>query len=155
MAIQMVLASLNQGKYADYCQFDSIRGYRRLTRMYIERRATGSGRTMVLMDQDSSGRRVTISPTESEWFGRFVRGCKLRMGQISKSDLAMSLDTVLLYMSKVEARVRGAMDDGERRLWVSVGAYSIVCYVGSLRGNEGFLLDLYGLRLYLDEGQRT
>ena len=108
---------------------------------------------MVLIDQDSSGRRVTNSPTESEWFGRFVRGCKLRMGQISKSDLAMSLDTVLVYMSKVEARVRGAMDDEERRLWVSVGAYSIVCYVGSLRGNEGFLLDLYGLRLYLDEGR--
>jgi hypothetical protein len=75
------------------------------------------------------------------------------MGQISKSDLAMSMDTVVLYMSKVEARVRGALDARERRLWVSVGAYSIVCYTGSLRGNEGFLLDLYGLRLYLEEGR--
>ena len=62
-------------------------------------------------------------------------------------------DTVLVYMTKVEARVQGTLDGGERRLWVSVGAYSVICYVGSLRGNEGFLLDLYGLRLYLDEGR--
>jgi hypothetical protein len=45
------------------------------------------------------------------------------MGQISKSDLAMSLDTVLLYMSKMEARALGSLDDGERHLWVSLGAY--------------------------------
>jgi hypothetical protein len=75
------------------------------------------------------------------------------MGQISKSDLAMMLDTVLLYMDKVEARALNALDDGERRLWVSLGAYSIICYAGSLKGNEGFLLDLYGLRLHLNEGR--
>jgi hypothetical protein len=34
-----------------------------------------------------------------------------------------------------------------------LGAISLVCYVGSLKGNECFLLDLYGLRLYLNEGR--
>jgi hypothetical protein len=102
-AIQMLLASLNQGKYAAYCQFDSIRGDR-MAHVNVHRASVaGSGHSVVLLNQDSSGRRVTNSPTESEWFERFVRGCKLRMGQISKSDLAMSLDTVVLYMSKVEA----------------------------------------------------
>jgi hypothetical protein len=32
------------------------------------------------------------------------------MGQISKSDLAMSVDTVVLYMEKVEARALQAVD---------------------------------------------
>lgn len=41
----------------------------------------------------------------------------------------------------------------ERHKWISLGAYSALCFCGSLRGNEGFLLDLYGLRLYLNEGK--
>jgi hypothetical protein len=90
---------------------------------------------------------------ESDWFGRFMHVCKLQMGQISKSNLAMSVDTVDLYMEKVKERASKAMDPKMRRLWVLVGAYSLLCYVGSLRGNKGFLLDLYGLRLYLGEGE--
>jgi hypothetical protein len=149
----MVSASLGKGKYADYIQFDSIRGYR-TAHAYIHRAAAiESGRVVVLLDQDSSHRRISYSPTESEWFSRFARGCRMRMGQISKSDLAMSRDTIILYLHKVEARALGAEDAKERRLWVSVGAYSVLCFVASLRGNEGFLLDLYGLRLYLDEGR--
>ena len=153
VAVQMVLASLNKGTYADYCQFDSIRGYRTAHANVYRASATGSGRTMVMIDQDNSCKRVTSSPTESDRFGRFTRGCKLRMGQISKSDLAMSVDTVVLYMDKIEARALQSVDPKTQRLWVSVGAYSLLCYVGSLRGNEGFLLDLYGLRLYLGEGK--
>jgi hypothetical protein len=63
----------------------------------------GSGRTMVMIDQDSLCKWVTNSPTESEWFGHFMQGCKLHMGQISKSDLAMSVETIVLYLTKVEA----------------------------------------------------
>jgi hypothetical protein len=75
------------------------------------------------------------------------------MGQISKSDLAMSVDTIVLYLTKVEARALRESEQPKRRLWVSLGAYSLLYYVASLRGNEGFLLDLYGLRLYLQEGK--
>jgi hypothetical protein len=65
----------------------------------------------------------------------------------------MSVDTVVMYMDKVEARALQSVDLKVRRPWVSVGAYSLLCYVGSLKGNKGFLLDLFGLKLYLGEGK--
>jgi hypothetical protein len=67
------------------------------------------------------------------------------MGQISKSDLAMSVDTIVLYLTKVEDRALRETEAIKRQMWVSVGVYSMLCYVASLRGNKGFLLDLYGL----------
>ena len=50
-------------------------------------------------------------------------------------------------------RIEHATDEAESHLWTSVGAYSVLCFCASLRGNEGFLLDLHGLRLYLEEGR--
>jgi hypothetical protein len=54
------------------------------------------------------------------------------MGQVSKSDLAMSIDTVVMYMDKVEARALQSVDPKVQRLRVSVGACSLLCFVGSL-----------------------
>jgi hypothetical protein len=52
VAVQMVfLALLNKGTYADYCRFDSIRGYRTAHANVHRALATGSGRTMVMIDQ--------------------------------------------------------------------------------------------------------
>jgi hypothetical protein len=71
VAIQMLMASWNNGKYAEYSQFGSIRGLQ-----------------MAILCLRSCW-HVAYLPTESEWFGNFVRGYKLRMGQILKSDLAV------------------------------------------------------------------
>jgi hypothetical protein len=96
---------------------------------------------------------VTNSSTGSEWFGHFVKGNKRRMRQISKLDLAILLEMVVLYVAKVESRALLSWTEDKRGLWVWVGADSLLCNVGSLGGNEGFLLDLYCLCLYLAKGQ--
>jgi hypothetical protein len=57
------------------------------------------------------------------------------------------------YLDIIKQKVSSSADESEWHKWISLGAYSALCFCGSLRGNEGFLLDLYGLRLYLNEGK--
>jgi hypothetical protein len=53
VAVQMVLASLNKGIYVEYCQFDYIWGYQTMHANIHGASNVGSGRTMVMIDQDS------------------------------------------------------------------------------------------------------
>jgi hypothetical protein len=41
----------------------------------------------------------------------------------------------------------------KKHLCISIGAYSALCFCALLRGKEGFLLDLNGLHLYIQEGK--
>jgi hypothetical protein len=75
------------------------------------------------------------------------------MGGIYKPDLAITSEIMVAYLDIVKQKISGSTEEVERHKWISLGAYSALCVCGSLRGNEGFLLDLYGLRLYLNEGK--
>jgi hypothetical protein len=71
---------------------------------------------------------------------------------VYKPDLALTSAVMGVYLEIVQERVDAAEGEVERHLWTSIGAYSALCFCGSLRGNEGFLLDLCGLRCYINEG---
>jgi hypothetical protein len=82
----------------------------------------------------------------SYWFSRFAIGCKHRMGQDWRPNQAFSTELLLAYLHRLEFRIADATSLSELNRWVVVGAYLVVTYVISLRGSEGFLLDLGGLR---------
>lgn len=153
VAIQMVLASVKPGHHADYLQFDTIRQFR--TAMANVNRASAAANTKITVWIDDKGltKRSTSVVTHSEWFERFTQGCRKRMGGIYKPDLAITSEVMVAYLKIVKHKVLTSADEVERHTWISLGAYSALCFCGSLRGNEGFLLDLYGLRLYLNEGK--
>jgi hypothetical protein len=115
--------------------------------------AVGSSKTMAWIDDKGLAKRSTSVRMHSEWFERFTQGCWKRMGAIYKPNLALTSALMVVYLEVVQARINEATSEKEGHLWTSLGAYSVLCFCGSLRGNEGFLLDLYGLRLYLDEGR--
>jgi hypothetical protein len=75
------------------------------------------------------------------------------MGGIYKPDLALTSDVMVNYLKAIQERIEQATDEADHHLWTPLGAYLVLCFCASLRGNEGFLLDLYGLCLYLDEGR--
>ena len=70
------------------------------------------------------------------------------MGQDWKPNQALSLDLLLAMLELVEERINEAKSDEVKNAWIVSHAYFTVCYTVSLRGNEGFLLDLDGLRYY-------
>jgi hypothetical protein len=76
------------------------------------------------------------------------------MGAIDKPDLAVTSAVMVAYLGLIQERINQATEQVDIHLWTSVGAYSsLLCFCASLRGNEGFLLDLHGLRTYIAEGK--
>ena len=98
--------------------------------------------------------RTSHCPTDSLLFTRFALGCLSRMGREVKSDMA--LDSVILHLilSNLDNEWHNTGTSPQRKRWVSlVGCYLIVTFACSLRGNEGFMLDLYGLISHVNDGR--
>jgi hypothetical protein len=99
--------------------------------------------------------RLTNDPCGSFWFYRFMKGMKSRMGQEWRPNKGMSNKLLLRVLQDVEVRILGAASVRELNRWVVFHSYAVVCYVLSLRGSEGLLLDLAGLHRYWGSGDGT
>ena len=82
--------------------------------------------------------------------GRFQQGCRLRMGQETRQNQALSTKLVKLVLHYCEDKHNEADSFSELARWVRAGALFAISYVLSLRGNEGIMLDTETL-LHLDE----
>jgi hypothetical protein len=155
VAIQLLLKSRKAGRYhTAYQQWDSIR---RLSVAYRNQvRASGAANSSTLSVGEADGKkyaRVCNDPCGSLWFSRFSAGCKRRMGQDWRPDRAITPDLMKYLMLKVEERLEGRnLEPALRRRFVMAGAYFAFTYVDSLRGPEGLLVDVGGLRKNLVKG---
>jgi hypothetical protein len=155
VAVQMLLASKKPGKNAStYTQFDTIRTYR--TSFFGAWQVGQAARGTLLASTDEKGTfsRLGACPTQSLWFSKFLQGCRIRMGQLVIQDKAISVELLLAVIQVVDGRVRDAETLNKKAWWVSVGAYLTVGFCISLRGPEGFMLDLGALRKYLEKGRQ-
>jgi hypothetical protein len=75
------------------------------------------------------------------------------MGQDVHPQLGLSIGVMLEYMAQLKRRWQDATGEIERDLVCSVATYSVITYASSLRGNEEFLLDLFGLRTHIGKGK--
>jgi hypothetical protein len=153
-AIQMLLYSLEAGAYAaDHKQFDTISKMRSSFSNAWGASARGMLFNISTGKEDRRKDRLTQCPTDSVWFGRLQLGCKKRMGQDVRPQLGLSIDVMMEYMDRLETKWLLTIDNEERSLLCGVAAYSAISYGASLRGNEGFLLDLFGLRQHINKGK--
>ena len=143
VAVTMVYRSLTPGKYANYLQFGSIRKARSAFSNCYMASVTGHE------NANSIGRAIgklylTKCPTQSLWFGRFTEGCLKRMGQIVKQDFGISIGVLheLLLLIKQDIRIKQGLD---KYMLILTGAFACICFCGSFRGHEVFLVDLGGL----------
>jgi hypothetical protein len=153
VAVGMLLKSLEPGRYSrGHQQFETIRKLRAgYSNIYM---ASVEGATSL---QTVGGDRVkhflTQSPTQSTWFERFSAGCLRRMGQEVRQDWAIPLPAMHALIGILEQEWATATELKDRSLIASIGAYSLIAFCGSFRGNEVFLTDLHGLRKYCSELQ--
>jgi hypothetical protein len=103
--------------------------------------------------EDRRKDRLTQCPTDSVWFGWFQLGCKKRMSQDVRPQLGLSIDVMKEYLDWLESRWLLLTDDQEQDFLRAMGACSAISYAASLHGNEGFLLDLFGLRQHITKGK--
>jgi hypothetical protein len=72
-------------------------------------------------------------------------GLKRQMGQDWRPNKAISKALMLRVLVKADCLVEGATSPEEQNRWIVFYTYAMTCYVVSLHGCEGLLLDLSGL----------
>ena len=149
VAVLILMKSQKQGKYhTSHQQWETIRKFR--TAYGNQVRAGAAANSSCLSVGDSEGKtysRICEDPCASLWFQRFMIGCRRRMGQDWRPDRAITNKMIHFILAKIELRVtqaEAARDNEARRRWLFAGGYFVICYVQSLRGPEGLLLELAG-----------
>jgi len=155
VAINMLLKSRMAGKYhSDHQQWDTLRKLRTAYGNAV--RASAEANASVTSVSDGEGKnyqRLSDDPCASLWFMRFLSGCKRRMGQDWRPDRAMTPQLMQHLLARVENRIMNLQGDAnkvDRLRWIFSGTYFAVSYVISLRGPEGLLLELEGLRRHFN-----
>jgi hypothetical protein len=72
------------------------------------------------------------------------------MGQDVHQDRALSLLPMHALMTTFDREWTSSTDPHQRFRISSLAAYCVICFCGSFRGPEGFLVDLFQLRKYLN-----
>ena len=97
--------------------------------------------------------RPTKCPAQSEWYQDFWRGLEARMGYKSSANHAISIAAMTQAIAYVKEDALTAETTWEaNHLW-KLGAYLTLTTAASLRGYEGFFLDLAALRKHIHVGQ--
>jgi hypothetical protein len=147
VTIQMVLKSRSPAKHAStYTQFDTIRKIRTGYGNFLRSSTQTNSQVTALGDEKGRYQRFSMDPCGSLWFHRFVTGCRYRMGMDWRPNEGKSIDLILAVLEQVEDRINDAPMARERNRWIVFHTFSVVAYIISLRGMEGFLLDVDGLR---------
>ena len=151
----MVLHSRLSGRYPkDHTQFYTIRQLRTAYSNQVKTAPQSNCNTLAIGDSKGRYQRLGQDACGSLWFYRFNLGLKNRMGQDWRPNRALSTSLLLKMLGKANEKSKDSETKSERHRWLVFLAYAVVCYVTSLRGVEGFLLDLDGLNRYWEPDRK-
>jgi len=149
VAVATLLYSRRPGKYhRTHVQFDTIRHLRSTFSNFVKSSPQSNQTTTALGDFKGNYQRLVTDACGSLFFKRFMEGLKKRMGQDWRPNTAISTKILIELLMKAEERISEGDDDETKHDWIVFSAYITIAYVISLRGPEGFLLDLEGLNRY-------
>ena len=94
------------------------------------------------VDDKGKYRRIVNDKTGSLWFNRFMIGLHNRMGEVGKQNKALSLNLMLKLIEIAEGRYEQSTSSEDKNKWSSFLTYAVISYVLSLRGIEGFMIDI-------------
>jgi hypothetical protein len=153
LAIQMVDASRRPGRHSSaYTQFDTVRKYRSAFTSFYRTTPQGNRLVMGLVNNKGQLQRFVQDPTVTVWFQRFITGCERRMGNVWKPNMAFQTPLLLKVIDAASQHLEESVSPSESDRWLVFVTYCVVTYTLSLRGTEGFYLDLGGLHKYKDKG---
>uniref|UniRef100_A0A7S4K4E0 Uncharacterized protein n=1 Tax=Odontella aurita TaxID=265563 RepID=A0A7S4K4E0_9STRA len=151
IAINMLVKTLQAGRYADYMQFDMVRKLRSaFSNLYNA--SLGMAVSQRYLGRDLWLSLLTQCPNQSLWFKRFALCCLNQIGQIVKFNAAMTIEVVLEILQRLDIDTIRA-DGWDRILLLMVIAAVTIGFGGSLRGHEIFLKDLHGVSNHLTKGR--
>ena len=146
VAIIILLLSREPGKHSSsYTQYDTVRSYRSTFSNFIRASSKNNNITQSIGDFNGNYQRIVEDECASLFFKRFMEGLRCRMGQVVKPNLALSIPLLLELLKRIQSRLSESDYDDEKHILSSILTYFSTSYTISLRGPDGFLLDLRGL----------
>jgi hypothetical protein len=143
MAVDTLLLSKRKGNYdGGHLQYETLRHYSTAYANFMRASNEATSSVKAMVDEKGNYTRFSEDPCGSLWYSRFKEGCKRRMGQEIRSNMAFSTDLVVAILQNITARYENASSKGEVIRWMTFGAYAAFSYVLSLRGGEALLFDL-------------
>ena len=156
LAVDMLLKSLRaKGRILDHVQYATLRKMRATYTKNWESSPAGI-REGAAFANGKYRVRQTSCPAQSEWFYDFSRGLEYRMGCQSDPDHGLVIGAIVHLLALIKADAEEAEREGlaldANEMW-KVGAYICFLTAGSLRGHEGFYVELAGLRKHVHKGR--
>ena len=146
VAIGMILSSTRSGRYdRSYTQFETIRHLRSAHSSFKMISAQNALNHLSLTTSGGFQRDIASTSTSSVWFKRFFAGCRSRMGQIYKPNLALTTTLILALLNKVISDVHNLKSQEGKFDRIIFGRHVVISYVLSLRSSEGLMLNLTAL----------
>lgn len=146
VAIGLVLYSTKPGRNdPTYTQFDTIRSLRTVYSNFIRASPQSTSITLALGDFKGNYHRLVTDQCGSFWFKRFMTGLKNRMGQLWCPNRAFSMKLMKALILKTEDKIASSGTFESYHKWIIFSCYAVLTYVLSLRGSEGFQIDLKGI----------
>lgn len=107
VAVEMVLNSTHPRKHSkEYLQFDTIRQLRTSFSNFEQISSENAFKSMSVMNGTAGDGVIHQSAASSLWFKQFVSGCKSQMGQIHKSNLALSTKLIASLLISMMLEVK-------------------------------------------------
>ena len=152
VAIEILLYSRQPGKHnKNYTQYDTIRHLRATYSNYVRASPQSNRETTSLGDFKGNYQRLVKDSCGSLYFKRFMEGLRRRMGQDWRPNLALPTFLIMQVLAYAEREIDSDLDTTDRHRWIVFTVYLAIAYTISLRGPEGFLLDLAGIRRHWKE----
>ena len=152
-ALIMLRASQEEGHTdSSYVQFDSIRKLRSGVGNWHEASARANHPHWTFKDLRGRAQHLSNCPTESRFFVKFTEGVLQRMGRDIRSNTALDHHILLAILNHLDTLVKEETTQSRKDFLIVVASYLVVCFCASLRGNEGFMLDLSPIRVHLTLG---
>jgi hypothetical protein len=151
-AVDLLLKSLiSEGRVGEWIQFDTMRDLRGTFTKLWSSSPTGIAEG-ASFSGNASKIRFTSCPSQSEWFGDFLLGAEDRMGYDTKKQLYLPIPVILEQLRLIQEDAADSLNS-QTNLLYKLGALICILTAGSLRGHEGFYLDLASTRKFLDKGR--
>jgi len=153
VAVEMQMKSIrNKGRIVPNIQWESLRKARGTqTKMWASSPiGIAEGSTFSGFNRRVS---ITSAPTQSEFFSDFLSGAKDRMGHQTKNQLSVPIGVVVRMLELVELDITVSENVSNTKALTRFGTLVTILTAASLRGHEGFYLDIAATRKYLNVGK--
>ena len=126
-----------------HLQYDTVRRLRGAVSNVSDAAYLGNSTSLTMKSFKGDVSHLHLSVTQTRFFERFSQGMKVRMGQRTRRNFPIKSVMVksILDRLKLDINLLGPNDLDRRRLLILSGAFIAILYGGSLRGNEGLMLD--------------